>query len=162
MKLCDHIWLLESSRAQGNVPGFHCYLVKDSEGLTMIDTSLPGRNKAIREEIESLGFEIGDLKRIFLTHTDIDHIGNALLDGIDRPLRGFAHLRLLRQHQRDGAAGRHSEAQRQQKALDLHNFPSSLQKIAETGALSFPAAEKILQKRRNCRKSPFPAEEFMV
>ncbi len=78
MKLCDHIWLLESSRAQGNVPGFHCYLVKDSEGLTMIDTSLPGRNKAIREEIESLGFEIGDLKRIFLTHTDIDHIGNAL------------------------------------------------------------------------------------
>lgn len=77
MKICDHIWLLEASRAQQKIPGFHCYLINDSEGLTMVDTSLPGRGEAIREEIESLGFSMKDLKRIFLTHTDMDHIGNA-------------------------------------------------------------------------------------
>lgn len=77
MQICENIWLLEASRPQGKQPGFHCYLVKDSEGLTLIDTSLPGRGEAILREIESLGFAPGELKRIFLTHTDMDHIGSA-------------------------------------------------------------------------------------
>ena len=77
MKITENIWLLEASRAQGRAPGFHCYLVRDAEGLTLIDTSLPGRGEAILQEIGQLGFQPADLKRIFLTHTDMDHIGNA-------------------------------------------------------------------------------------
>ncbi len=77
MKIAENIWLLEASRTQGQTQGFHCYLARDGEGLTMIDTSLPGRGEAILREIEQLGFQPADLKRIFLTHTDMDHIGNA-------------------------------------------------------------------------------------
>lgn len=77
MRLAENIWLLEASRAKGQLPGFHCYLVEDEQGLTLIDTSLPGRGEAILQEIRGLGFGPEDLKRIFLTHTDLDHIGNA-------------------------------------------------------------------------------------
>ena len=77
MRLAENIWLLEASRAQKQAPGFHCYLIRDAEGLTLVDTSLPGRGEAILEEIRELGFQPQDLKRIFLTHTDMDHIGNA-------------------------------------------------------------------------------------
>lgn len=77
MKLAENIWLLEASRAKGPMPGFHCYLVRDKQGLTLIDTSLPGRGEEILAEIRELGFQPEDLHRIFLTHTDMDHIGNA-------------------------------------------------------------------------------------
>lgn len=78
MKIADGLWLLEASRAKDPMPGFHCYLIQDDQGLTLVDTSLPGRAEAIAKEIEELGFRLSDLKRIFLTHTDMDHIGNAL------------------------------------------------------------------------------------
>ena len=77
MKITDGIWLMDASGATEQMPGFHCYLLRDAEGLTMIDTSLPGRAESLLAEIRSLGFQEKDLKRIFLTHTDMDHIGNA-------------------------------------------------------------------------------------
>ena len=77
MIISEGIWLLDASKGFGPMPGFHCYLVRDEEGLTLIDTSLPGKAKAILKEIGKLGFQESDLKRIFLTHTDMDHIGNA-------------------------------------------------------------------------------------
>ena len=77
MRIAENIWLLEASRAKDHAPGFHCYLVKDEEGLTLIDTSLPGRGEEILNEIRVLGYRPEELRRIFLTHTDLDHIGNA-------------------------------------------------------------------------------------
>ena len=77
MEITNGIWLMDASRATEQMPGFHCYLIHDDQGLTMIDASLPGRGEAILEEIRGLGFSPADLKRIFLTHTDMDHIGSA-------------------------------------------------------------------------------------
>lgn len=78
MLIRDNVYLLDASAAKGPMPGFHCYLVKDAEGLTLIDTSLPGRAEDILNEIKAMGFEARDLKRILLTHGDMDHVGNAL------------------------------------------------------------------------------------
>ena len=51
------------------------YLISDSDGLTLIDSGLPGSQKKILNYISGLGFEPIDLKRILITHADFDHMG---------------------------------------------------------------------------------------
>lgn len=51
----------------------HAYLI-DSEEPVLIDTGFPGESDKIIEEISDLGIRP---KHIFLTHHDVDHIGNA-------------------------------------------------------------------------------------
>jgi glyoxylase-like metal-dependent hydrolase (beta-lactamase superfamily II) len=52
------------------------YLIVDPDGLTLIDAGLPGNQKKILKTISSLGHTPTDLKRIIITHADIDHIGS--------------------------------------------------------------------------------------
>ena len=51
------------------------YLIIDKDGLTLIDTGLPGSEKKILNYINGLGHSPADLKRIVITHSDLDHIG---------------------------------------------------------------------------------------
>jgi len=51
------------------------YLIIDPDGLTLIDAGLPGSHKKILKYISSLGRSPSDLKRIIITHSDIDHFG---------------------------------------------------------------------------------------
>lgn len=55
--------------------GSHAYAIIN-DGITLIDSSLPGRGDAILDELKSYGYTPGDIKSILLTHHDIDHIGN--------------------------------------------------------------------------------------
>ena len=54
----------------------NCYLIAEPDGLTLIDTGLASYEEKIREAILSLGRSIQDLKTIFLTHSDGDHVGS--------------------------------------------------------------------------------------
>lgn len=66
-------------------PGVHlvpniianAYIIVDSDGLTLIDTGLPGSHKKILQYISDRGFSPKHLVRIVLTHSDIDHVGGA-------------------------------------------------------------------------------------
>jgi glyoxylase-like metal-dependent hydrolase (beta-lactamase superfamily II) len=49
------------------------YLVREDDGLTLIDAAIPGSTKAILAEAETLGAPI---VRIVLTHAHGDHIGS--------------------------------------------------------------------------------------
>jgi len=51
------------------------YLLIDPDGLTLIDTGLPGSSRKILRYIKSLGYSPADLKRILITHADFDHVG---------------------------------------------------------------------------------------
>jgi len=51
------------------------YLIIDSDGLTLIDAGLPGSDKKILKYIVNLNRSPSDLKRIIITHSDIDHFG---------------------------------------------------------------------------------------
>jgi glyoxylase-like metal-dependent hydrolase (beta-lactamase superfamily II) len=53
----------------------NAYLIVDMDGLTLIDTGMPGSAKKILEYINGIDRSPDDLKRIILTHSDIDHIG---------------------------------------------------------------------------------------
>jgi glyoxylase-like metal-dependent hydrolase (beta-lactamase superfamily II) len=51
----------------------NCYLVLESDGLTLIDTGLPGSHGDILSAASNLGSPI---RRILLTHAHMDHVGS--------------------------------------------------------------------------------------
>src|SRR5512135_1953206 len=53
------------------------FLLIDRDGLTLIDTDIPGSAHRILRYIKRLGYAPRDLKRILLTHADYDHAGSA-------------------------------------------------------------------------------------
>lgn len=52
------------------------YLILDADGLTLIDTGMPGNANKILQYVRDLGRAPGDLRRILITHSDIDHVGS--------------------------------------------------------------------------------------
>ncbi len=52
-------------------------LWNDADGATLIDTGMPGQLPAIEEKLGKLGLGLKSLRRILLTHQDLDHIGSA-------------------------------------------------------------------------------------
>lgn len=59
------------------VPGVMAnpYLVLDADGMTLIDTGIPGSANKILRYMRSLGHAPTDLRRIVITHSDMDHVG---------------------------------------------------------------------------------------
>jgi glyoxylase-like metal-dependent hydrolase (beta-lactamase superfamily II) len=51
------------------------YLIVDPDGLTVIDTGMPGSEKRILKYIATLGRAPSDVRRIIITHSDADHVG---------------------------------------------------------------------------------------
>src|SRR5437667_10611 len=51
---------------------FNCYLVREDDGFTLIDTNLSGQAQAIMQDARKLGLPIA---RILLTHAHVDHVG---------------------------------------------------------------------------------------
>ncbi|MCA9934991.1 MAG: MBL fold metallo-hydrolase [Ardenticatenaceae bacterium] len=56
--------------------GSNFYLCVEEDGLTLIDSGMPRREGLVWELIASLGRPRTDLKRIVITHADLDHAGS--------------------------------------------------------------------------------------
>ncbi len=52
---------------------FNCYLVREDDGFTLIDTNMSGQEQAIMQAANKLGASI---TRIVLTHAHVDHVGS--------------------------------------------------------------------------------------
>jgi glyoxylase-like metal-dependent hydrolase (beta-lactamase superfamily II) len=61
----------------------NCYLVREDDGFTLIDTGLTGSERAILEAAREHG---GTIRRIALTHAHDDHVGS--LDALSEALPG--------------------------------------------------------------------------
>ena len=70
MKITDEVFALDSTR------GSYAYVILGKE-VTLVDTSMPGRGKAMLDELKTLNVKPEDVKQILITHHDVDHIGNA-------------------------------------------------------------------------------------
>jgi glyoxylase-like metal-dependent hydrolase (beta-lactamase superfamily II) len=60
------------------VDGVNCnvYVILEADGLTLIDTGIPGSDKKVVAYLERIGRSLRDVRRIVLTHQHPDHIGN--------------------------------------------------------------------------------------
>lgn len=69
MKIIDNVYIIPGVMANS-------YLLVDPDGLTIIDTGMPYSEKRTLEYIARLGLSAGDIKRILITHADLDHYGS--------------------------------------------------------------------------------------
>ena len=53
------------------------YLVEDDDGVTVVDSGLPGMWGALLDALRSLGRRIDDVQAVVLTHAHFDHLGLA-------------------------------------------------------------------------------------
>lgn len=53
------------------------YLVVDGEGLTLIDAGMPKSEGLVLTAVSQLGYQPTDLRRLLITHADLDHAGSA-------------------------------------------------------------------------------------
>ena len=68
MNIIDNIHLIPNVQANS-------YLIVESEDLTIIDTGMPFSEKQTLKYIASLGRSASEIKRILITHADLDHYG---------------------------------------------------------------------------------------
>lgn len=68
MQIIDNVYVVPGVTANS-------YLLCDPDGLTVIDTGMPYSEKRTLEYIVRLGRSAADVKRILLTHADLDHYG---------------------------------------------------------------------------------------
>lgn len=52
------------------------FLCVETDGLTLIDAGIPRKQKQLFAEVARLGYKPQDLKRILVTHADLDHVGS--------------------------------------------------------------------------------------
>lgn len=79
MRLGERAAALEiEARFFGTRSTIHPVLLWDPrEGATLVDTGYPGQMPEIERAIGAEGVRLADLRRILLTHQDVDHIGCA-------------------------------------------------------------------------------------
>ncbi|MFM7173072.1 MAG: MBL fold metallo-hydrolase [Caldilinea sp.] len=53
----------------------HCYLWEWSGGLTLVDTGFPGDVHTILDALSASGRALHSVRRIIVTHADMDHVG---------------------------------------------------------------------------------------
>ena len=56
----------------------NCYLWEWDEGVTLIDTGMPGDAKTILDVLKARGHALHTVRRILVTHMDVDHVGSLL------------------------------------------------------------------------------------
>jgi len=59
------------------VKGANCYLVTSGPEMILVDTGMRGSSKMLAKYLNKLGKNLSDIKYIFITHADIDHVGGA-------------------------------------------------------------------------------------
>ncbi|MDD9205852.1 MBL fold metallo-hydrolase [Georgenia sp. 10Sc9-8] len=66
-------------------PGVHlvqhahvnCYLLEDTDGLTVVDAGLPGVWQQLGRAVREIGYRPRDVRAVLLTHAHFDHVGVA-------------------------------------------------------------------------------------
>ena len=78
MRIAAGVYVLPIPRVPREAEGFlNLTLVLDAKnGNTLVDTGLPGQEEAIASALADAGIGARDLRRIILTHQDLDHVGS--------------------------------------------------------------------------------------
>jgi glyoxylase-like metal-dependent hydrolase (beta-lactamase superfamily II) len=69
--------ILQDVYQMDSIRGGNVYLLTAGNGLTLVDSGMPGGADAIETQIQAAGFPPSAPRLILLTHSHIDHIGSA-------------------------------------------------------------------------------------
>ncbi len=69
-RILEDIYCIEGLRVS------KVYVIVGNDGLTLIDSGMPNSLPHIAKELQSIGHQIGEIKRILITHAHYDHIGS--------------------------------------------------------------------------------------
>ena len=83
-EVAEGVYLLEVSWPEPF--GSNVYLVDDGVDLTLVDTGMPLPRRSIAAEMGAVGYDIGALDRVLLTHYDVDHVGGLARLDVDVPV----------------------------------------------------------------------------
>lgn len=78
VQVTDSVYMLPLTfPMQGQTNTINLTLILDeTQGAMLVDTGVPRMSEAIEEAIKEAGLSIRDLRRIFVTHQDMDHVGS--------------------------------------------------------------------------------------
>jgi glyoxylase-like metal-dependent hydrolase (beta-lactamase superfamily II) len=68
-EIVPDVYIMEDLR------GANVYLLVSEEGLTLVDSGLPGDAERILEQVRNADYALSDLRRIVVTHGHGDHVG---------------------------------------------------------------------------------------
>lgn len=69
------------------------YVIEAPDGLTLVDTSIPGSLPCIEQDLQSAGYQLSAIKRILITHAHWDHFGGLAALQKATSARVYAHHR---------------------------------------------------------------------
>jgi glyoxylase-like metal-dependent hydrolase (beta-lactamase superfamily II) len=82
-RLREGVWHVAGSAS-------NVFLADDGGDLVLLDAGTPGDAETIRAAVAEIGYAVGDVERVLLTHYDYDHVGAlAKLDDLAAPV--YAH-----------------------------------------------------------------------
>ncbi|MDR2904176.1 MAG: MBL fold metallo-hydrolase [Clostridiales bacterium] len=87
MRIAENIEMLEILQDKGTL---HLTLIWDDNEAVLFDTGLPGQLDLIRAAVENAGVPFERIKKVILTHQDMDHVGCAKLFS-EQGVELFAH-----------------------------------------------------------------------
>ncbi|GBF08095.1 beta-lactamase domain-containing protein [Deinococcus aerius] len=78
LQLSEHVYALplEATLMGSPTTIFPALILGGARGATLVDTGIPGMQDALRDALGALGLGWGDVRRIIVTHHDLDHIGS--------------------------------------------------------------------------------------
>ncbi|WP_407543624.1 MBL fold metallo-hydrolase (plasmid) [Deinococcus radiomollis] len=77
VQLSPHVYALPIHANLGSPTTiFPALILDEAHGATLIDTGIPGMENDLLAALQSLGLGWSDVKRIIITHHDLDHIGS--------------------------------------------------------------------------------------
>lgn len=59
------------------VRGANCYLISSGPEMVLVDAGMRGSSRKVEKYLKEMGKNLSDIKYIFITHADIDHVGGA-------------------------------------------------------------------------------------
>jgi glyoxylase-like metal-dependent hydrolase (beta-lactamase superfamily II) len=66
-------------------------LVTDDTGVLLIDTGFPGQRDEVLDSVHRLGYQVGDIRAVLLTHAHVDHFGVAIWLAKTHGIPVFSH-----------------------------------------------------------------------
>jgi len=121
------------------------------EGMSLFDAGFPGQLPAFESGMAALGLKLKDVRRIFLTHQDLDHIGSAEAVQAATGAEVYAHA----------ADKPYIEGEKRLSKMDPARFEDRLKAMPERLRhqarlmMSSPPTVKVLRVLQGGEKLPF-------